>query len=181
MDVRAEVVVLVPVSMATWMCCRCSDASWEHCAATVLTWATRANAQLTALSIRQCLFIAPKWHSGGTQAASSVGQGGQEAPKTGWVLVQDWIAHLDGDGWMRGETEGWTHGRGCVILSLFSVYTDKDNDTWPSVVTKKNTYPCFFEVFKPLHMHKVWIYAWSTYPQNRKSNTHTWWGSWGVK
>lgn len=27
----------VPVSMATRMCCRCSDASWEHCAAAVLT------------------------------------------------------------------------------------------------------------------------------------------------
>lgn len=45
--------------MATRMCCPRSDASWEHYAAAVLTWATRANAQQTALSIRQCLFIVP--------------------------------------------------------------------------------------------------------------------------
>lgn len=96
MDVRAEVVVLVPVSIATQMCCRCSDASWEHCAAAVLTWATRANAQLTALSIRQFLFIAPMWRPGGTQAAQ---EWGPRRPG-----AQNWVddgPELDGHPWWR--------------------------------------------------------------------------------
>lgn len=89
--------------MATWTCCRCSDGSWELYAAAALTWATRANAQQTALSIRQRLFIDPEWRRAGTQAAWSVCQGGQVPekekggkkvsgcvwPRTGWHLLMD--------------------------------------------------------------------------------------------
>lgn len=83
MNARAGIAVLIPVSMVTWMCCRCSDASLEHCVA----WATRANAQLTAASIRLYLFIAPKWWSEGTRATWSSGQRGQVS-KPGWVQTQ---------------------------------------------------------------------------------------------
>lgn len=119
MDVRAEVAVLVPVSIATQMCCRCSDASWERCAAAVLTWATRANAQLTALSIRQLLFIAPVWRPGGTQAAQECGPRRPGA--------QNWVGdgpELDGHPTRRD----WgiiSVGRGYVTLSLSCIHTEK--------------------------------------------------------
>lgn len=91
MDARAEVALLVPVSMATRMCCRCSDASREHCIAAVLTWSTRANAQLTALSIRQCLFIAAKWCPAETQA-----QGWVVTPRRRWM-----------DAWLGWGINSW--------------------------------------------------------------------------
>lgn len=171
MDIRAEVAVLVPVSMATRMCCRCSDASWEHYAAAVLTWATRASAQLTALSIRQSLFIAPKWRLGGTQAAQSVGQGGQ-APKNGWVLTQDWMAPLDEVGWMHGETEGWTHGKGCVILSLISVHTD---EKWHLAPRSSQRITQILALFRSLNI-QVCPCAGTTCPQIGKQSTQAWWG-----
>lgn len=159
MDVRAEVAVLVPVSMATRMCCQCSDASREHYAAAVLTWATRANATLTALSIRQHLFIATKWRPGGTQAARSVGRGGQ-VPRTGWVLTKDGMAPLDGFGF----------GLCYVILSLISVHTDIVTPGY-SVITKNYTNPGFFEVSKHLN-----ICAWKRTQKQWSQSTQTWWG-----
>lgn len=110
--------------MATWMCCRCSDASWELYAVAALTWATRANAQQTALSIRQHLFIDLEWRRGGTQAAWSVGQGGQvPEKKSGWVLLtQDRMAPADGFGWMHEDV---------MSSPLWSLSAVTDSDTCP--------------------------------------------------
>lgn len=119
MNVRAEVAVLIPVSMVTWMCCRCSDASLEHCVA----WATRANAQLTAASIRLYLFIAPKWCSEGTRAAWSSGQRGQVS-KPGWVQTQT-ECYPSSLMEVLGENVGRTHSRSSVIASLIFVLTNR--------------------------------------------------------
>lgn len=119
MNIRAEVAVLIPVSMVTWMCCRCSDASLEHCVA----WATRANAQLTAASIRLYLFIAPKWCSEGTRAAWSSGQRGQVS-KPGWVRTQT-ECYPSSLMEVLGENVGRTHSRSSVIASLIFDLTNK--------------------------------------------------------
>lgn len=113
--------------MATWTGCRCSDGSWELYDVAAPTWATRANAQQTAPSIRQRLFIDPEWRREGPQAAWSVRQGGQvlekKKKKSEWFrLTQDRMAPADGFGCLHED----------VISSvLWSLSTVTDSDTWP--------------------------------------------------
>lgn len=129
--------------MATWTCCRCSDGSWELCTVAALTWATRANAQQTAPSIRRHLFIDPEWRRAGTQAAWIVCQGGQVPEKERGKkserlrLTQDMMAPADGFGCLHEDV---------MSSALWSLSTVTDSDTWP-LSHRKGFYT------NPKHMH----------------------------
>lgn len=111
--------------MATWMCCRCSDAGRELYAVAALTWATRANALQTALSIRQHLFIDFEWRQEGTQAGLECGprRPGAWKKKSEWMLLtQDRMTPADGFGWMHEDV---------MSSPLWSLSGVTDSDTWP--------------------------------------------------